>query len=31
MTQIQNPEGRVELRQWVWLMLMRAGEEKQNK
>ena len=28
MTQIQNPEGRVELRQWVWLMLMRAGEEK---
>jgi hypothetical protein len=28
MTQIQNPEGRVELRQWVWLMLMRAGEEE---
>ena len=28
MTQIGNPEGRTELRQWVWLMLMRAGEEK---
>jgi hypothetical protein len=28
MTQIWNPEGRTELRQWVWLMLMRAGLEK---
>ncbi len=28
MTQIGNPEGRTELRQWVWLMLMRAGLEK---
>ena len=28
MTQIENPEKRTELRQWVWLMLMRAGEEK---
>ena len=25
MTQIWNPEWRVELRQWVWLMLMRAA------
>jgi hypothetical protein len=28
MTQIENPEKRTELRQWVWLMLMRAAEEK---
>ena len=26
MTQIENPEKRVELRQWVWLMLMRSAE-----
>jgi hypothetical protein len=28
MTQIWNPEWRVELRQWVWLMLMRAAMDK---
>jgi hypothetical protein len=28
MTQIENPEKRVELRQWVWLMLMRSAEDK---
>ena len=28
MTQIENPEKRVELRQWVWLMLMRSAENK---
>ena len=28
MTQIGNPEGRTELRQWVWLMLKRAAEDK---
>ena len=28
MTQIQNPEKRTELRQWVWLMLMRSAENK---
>jgi hypothetical protein len=24
MTQIDNPEKRIELRKWVWLMLMRS-------
>jgi hypothetical protein len=28
MTQIENPEKRTELRQWVWLMLMRSAENK---
>ena len=28
MTQIQNPEKRTELRQWVWLMLMRSAENE---
>ena len=28
MTQIDNPERRVELRQWVWLMLMRSAQNK---
>ena len=28
MTQIENPEKRLELRQWVWLMLMRSAENK---
>ena len=28
MTQLENPEKRVELRQWVWLMLMRSAENK---
>ena len=28
MTQIENPERRVELRQWVWLMLMRSAQNK---
>ena len=28
MTQLENPENRVELRQWVWLMLMRSAENK---
>ena len=28
MTQIDNPEKRVELRQWVWLMLMRSAQNK---
>ena len=27
MTQIENPEKRVELRQWVWLMLMRSSKD----
>jgi hypothetical protein len=25
-TQIDNPEERIELRQWVWLMLMRSAK-----
>ena len=28
MTQIENPERRVELRQWVWVMLMRSAQNK---
>ena len=28
MTQLENPERRVELRQWVWVMLMRSAENK---
>ncbi len=28
MTQIDNPEKRVELRQWVWVMLMRSAQNK---
>ena len=28
MIQIQNPEKRIELRQWVWVMLMRSSENK---
>ena len=28
MTQIENPERRAELRQWVWLILMRSAENK---
>lgn len=28
MTKIENPEKRIELRQWVWVMLMRSAENK---
>ena len=26
MTQIKNPENRIELREWVWVMLMRVKD-----